>query len=341
MHRFCARAPVRVDPAGGGTDAPPFCVEHGGCVVNFAVQRHMFASVGRLPAGSGVVIRSFDQGKQISAESAAALPLRGELELLAGFVRRLVPEGDSIVLETDSDVPPGSGLGGSGALGVAVVSALDAAFEGGRSQEEIAAIANSVERDDLGYAGGSQDSYGAAVGGLNRIDYELGGHETVHRLEIDAATRLALEHRSLLIYTGEAHVSGTIHKDILRSYHEPHSPTLAAMFNLRRTAQTMAGALTAGRLDEYGSLLSESCRNLYALHASCDSPTLQRFYEGLGDSILGGKTCGAGGGGYIIVFTKPGMRRTCVQRAEAIGGQVEPVQIDWDGVQSWREERPV
>ncbi len=337
MPRFYARAPVRVDPAGGGTDAPPFCTEHGGCVVNFAVQRYMFASVQRLPADQGIVIRSFDQGKSITAESAAGLPVRGEMEFLAAFVRRLVPADQGLLLETDSDIPPGSGLGGSGALGVAVVAALDAAFAGGRSPEAIAALANSVERDDLGYAGGSQDSYGAAVGGVNRIDYHPDGGVTVNRLQIDTSTRLALEHRSLLIYTGEAHLSRSIHRDILHSYHEPDSPTLAAMRQLRATAQAMADALTAGRLAQYAEMLTEACRGLYALHPSCDSPVLQRFYEAVGDSVLGGKTCGAGGGGYLVVFTRRGRRRDCIRRAESAGGKVEPVQIDWHGVQTWCE----
>jgi D-glycero-alpha-D-manno-heptose-7-phosphate kinase len=153
----------------------------------------MFASVQRLPLGEGVFIRSADQEKTISAESPAALPERGELEFLAAFVRRLVPEGESILLQTDSDIPPGSGLGGSGALGVAVVAALDAAFGRSRSQEDIAELANSVERDDLAYAGGSQDSYGPAIGGVNRLDYHQGGGVTVQKLQVNDATRLALD----------------------------------------------------------------------------------------------------------------------------------------------------
>ena len=60
MNRFFARAPVRVDPAGGGTDAPPFCVEHGGAVVNFAVNFHAYASAQRLPADEGVMGHPFD-----------------------------------------------------------------------------------------------------------------------------------------------------------------------------------------------------------------------------------------------------------------------------------------
>src|SRR5262249_12326974 len=159
------RAPVRVDPAGGGTDAPPFSIEHGGMVVNFAVERHVFAVVDRLPAGRGVAIYSEDLGQGVAAPSPAALEGK-KLEFLQSFVRRLVPEGESVLLVTESDVPAGAGLGGSGALGVAVTAAIDRAFGRSRSPEETARLANEVERKDLGYPGGDQDSFGAALGGI-------------------------------------------------------------------------------------------------------------------------------------------------------------------------------
>ena len=64
-----ARAPVRVDPAGGGTDAPPFCIEHGGVVVNFAVGRHAFASAQRLEPGSGIILYAMDIQEGVTAAS--------------------------------------------------------------------------------------------------------------------------------------------------------------------------------------------------------------------------------------------------------------------------------
>ena len=86
MERACARAPVRVDPAGGGSDAPPFSVEHGGMVVNIGIGRHAFASVDRLPEGSGVIIYS-EEGVGVTAPSVDELP--GRREFLEAFVRRL------------------------------------------------------------------------------------------------------------------------------------------------------------------------------------------------------------------------------------------------------------
>ncbi len=337
MRKFCARAPVRVDAAGGGTDAPPFSVEHGGMVVNFAVQRHAFASVDRLEKGEGVTIYSHDLEQGVTADSVTELDGK-RLEFLQGFVRRLVPDGESILLTTESDVPPGAGLGGSGALGVAVVAALDLAFGQSRSPEETARVANEIERVDLGYPGGNQDSFGAALGGINRLEYVKGGGAVPHPLDLPKSVRLALEHHSLLIYTSEAHVSGNIHQDIKESYALANSPTIDAMIHLRESATAMADSLLEGDLCGYAQCLNTSCDNLYRLHPSCDCEAHRNLHEELQDLILGRKTCGAGGGGFLVVFTRPGCRRECIERATNSGAMVWPVVIDYEGVTTWTED---
>ena len=333
----CSKAPVRADPSGGGTDAPPFRIEHGGAVVNFAVNHHVFASAQRLAKGQGVIIWSMDLHQGTVTDSVGDLARDSHLEFVKAFVFRLVSRDESLLLLTDSDVHPGSGLGGSGALGVAIVKALDHAWGRQRSAPETAALANDIERKDLGYPGGDQDSYGAALGGIHLFQYAQGGSISARSLDISDATRLAMEHNSLLIYTGAAHVSASIHEDIKTSYAKDNSPTLRAMMVLREQALSMADSLENGDLTGYAAALSESCRQLYNLHESCDCAEHRRYFNVLGEFIQGGKTCGAGGGGFMLVFTKPGRRRDCIRKAEELGGLVLPVTIDRTGVTSWSE----
>ena len=325
---------MRVDPAGGGTDVPPFSLEHGGKVVNFAVQRHAYASVERLPEGSGVTIYSEDLAAGVHASSVAQLPGQ-QFEFLEGFVRRLAPADASLLLVTETDVPAGSGLGGSGALGVAVAAALQSAFGELPPAQDIARLANEIERQDLGYAGGDQDSYGAALGGVLHLSYPKGAPTNAERIELDTSTRLSLEHRSLLIFTGEAHVSGDIHADIQRAYRVENSPTLAAMFELRSAAERMAEALRTGDLAAYAEALNASRENLYRLHPSCDCEAHRRCFAALEDVIDAGKTCGAGGGGFILAFTKPGRRIEATRIARKLDARVWPVNIDFEGVRTW------
>jgi len=337
--RGCARAPVRVDPAGGGTDAPPFCIEHGGAVVNFAVQRHAFASAQRLESDSGIILYAMDLQAGVVAKNVSELGRESDFEFIKAFVKRLVPNDDSLLLLTETDVPPGSGLGGSGALGVAIVAAIDRAYDRNRSPLETAALANEIERKDLGYPGGDQDSLGAALGGINLLEYHQGGGMTPHKIPVSPDTLRSLEHRSLLIYSGAAHVSGSIHEDIKHSYALKNSPTVEAMIKLREQAQTMAQALEAGNLAGYASALGESCRQLYNLHESCDSADHRRYFQALDDCLLGGKTCGAGGGGFLLIYVKPSRRQECIRRIEELGGLVWPVTIDFEGVTHWLEQR--
>ena len=333
--RACARAPVRVDPAGGGTDAPPFCTDHGGLVLNFTVSRYMHASVQRLAAGQGIWVYSADLDTGVHAPDVDALDQDGPLGFLCSYVRRLVPNNESILLITESDIPAGSGLGGSGALGVAVVAAFDAAFGVARTKLEVAGISNQVERGDLGYVGGCQDACVAAVGGINLIHIKTDGKVEAEPVQITEQTRLNLERRLVLIYTGASHVSSSIHQDILDAYKLTNSPVLKAMFDLKRGAQDTADALRAGDVDGFGHLLGDCNRYLYALHDSCDSEVLRKLHSAIGDTIIGAKTCGAGGGGYVLALTRQGERAQCIRRARELGGTAEPVRIDTHGVRSW------
>ena len=91
----CSKAPVRADPSGGGTDAPPFRIEHGGAVVNFAVNHHVFASAQRLAKGQGVIIWSMDLHQGTVTDSVGDLARDSHLEFVKAFVFRLVSRDES------------------------------------------------------------------------------------------------------------------------------------------------------------------------------------------------------------------------------------------------------
>ena len=118
--RIVARAPSRVDPAGGGTDAPPYCTEYGGAVVNLSVAKYAYASFDRLPKGGGVCIYSHDLKQGECAPSVHDLKLDGPLGFLKAFVKRLAVNEKDFLIVTQSDIPERTGLGGSGAMGVAM-----------------------------------------------------------------------------------------------------------------------------------------------------------------------------------------------------------------------------
>jgi len=335
--RFIARAPARVDPAGGGTDAPPYCIDYGGAVVNFSVACHAYARFEWLPKNGGIVLYSHDQKQGVLAGSVRDLKYDGQVDLLKAFAKRLLSEDDAFLLVTQSDIPQGTGLGGSGTLGVAMVGAIARAQGRRMAKSEIALLANEVERQDLGNVGGSQDSFGAAMGGIKLLTYPKGGGCFCEPIQVSEGTRGQLERDSLLIYTGDVHLSGSIHADIRKSYEQEDSPTIKAMDNLKAAAQNMAYALKAGDIEAYVDLLNCARINHYALHPSCDSEMLRKFFGALSPSIRGGKACGAGGGGFILVHMKPDCRKECIQTAQSLGGMVWSCQLDDAGLITWEE----
>lgn len=335
--KIVARAPCRIDPAGGGTDAPPYCVDHGGAVVNFSVARYSYASFEWLPANSGIILYSHDQQRGLRAASARELNFDGCLNFPKAFVKRLLPDATDFLLVTQSDTLERTGLGGSGAMGVALTGALTQAAGQALPRHDLVLLANDVERRDLGNSGGNQDSFGAAIGGAKLVTYHQGGGCDCRKLNVPVSMQAQLERDTLLIYTGEVHLSGSIHADIKRSYALANSPTVQAMHQLKSAALQMAQALEQGNLDGYLDCLNRSRRNHYALHASCDSDTLRKFFATLAPHILGGKACGAGGGGYIMVHARSNQRKEAALMAESLGGKVGCFKFDEDGLKIWHE----
>jgi D-glycero-alpha-D-manno-heptose-7-phosphate kinase len=238
---------------------------------------------------------------------------------------------------TQSEVPERTGLGGSGAMGVAMVGAIARALGRNMNKSQIALLANEIERKDLGHNGGNQDSFGAAIGGVKMITYRKGGGCSCRQLRVSRATIGQLERDSLLIYTGDVHLSGSIHTDIKKSYALRNSPTIKAMDRLKASALKMARALENGDLNAYDDYLNAARQNHYALHESCDSGTLRTFFKRLAPHIRSGKTCGAGGGGFILVHAKQSHHSECMRIVEALEGKAYSFKLDDLGIITWEE----
>ena len=75
---------------------------------------------------------------------------------------------DGIDIEIFCDFEPGTGLGGSSSLTVAIITALSKLFHFEMSNQKLAEISYDIERNDAGISGGWQDQIAAVNGGLCR-----------------------------------------------------------------------------------------------------------------------------------------------------------------------------
>jgi D-glycero-alpha-D-manno-heptose-7-phosphate kinase len=331
---YIARAPVRVDSGGGGSDCKPYILDHEGAVVNFGITLYAYAQVTVHSDDRTVHIISDDFHQEVRANRPDELEIDGKLDLLKGMAKRMAPPF-GFTLRVNSEAKPGSGLGSSGAVGVACVAAFDRAMGVTRSQRDTAVLANSIERDDLDKAGGNQDAMGAGLGGINHIVYHKGGDFEAIRPRVSEEVIAELQRRCLLIYTGEVHLSEHIHADIKANYELPDSPTRDAMENLARVANGQALALAESDIEMFGHLLSENWIHHKRLHPSCDNSVLSTFYDALNEHLEGGKTCGAGGGGTLFLLAKNYHQTKIREISRELGGEILPFRLDRSGVTSW------
>lgn len=327
-----SRAPVRIDLAGGWTDVPPFAEREGGAVVSIAIGRYTYASL--RTGGSTIRLRSDDYDMVVEAPDVGALRYDGQLDLLKAALRRMnidIP----LELITRADVPPGSGLGTSAATGVAIAGALDALRGGERSRAALAALATSLEIDELGIKGGVQDQLAAAFGGVGF--WTFGAGEPRHSpLALSPGMEAELEKRLVLCYSGVGRVSGNIIQRVQERYEAADPITTAALRGLRAIATRLRDALLDGQIDEVGPLLRENWDAQRALHPSVTNAEVERLCEvAARHGALGGKACGAGGGGCIVFLASPDGDGELRAALAAAGGWIVDWSIDRTGLRTW------
>jgi len=201
-----ASAPVRLDFAGGWTDVAPFSAREGGVVVNAALALSVHVEL--LLGGSRIRLAAVDLRESLECPNAAGLVLDGRLDLHKAALR-MFPVPGGCTLATRAEVPAGAGLGGSGALDVALVAALTRARGEQLGERELAEHGWYLEAVEARIAGGKQDQYAAALGGCQRLafrDPDVG----IEPITLDPAFAAVLARHTILCYTGRSRVSATM-----------------------------------------------------------------------------------------------------------------------------------
>jgi D-glycero-alpha-D-manno-heptose-7-phosphate kinase len=333
-----SRAPLRVSFSGGGTDLMEYASVHGGLVLSATLARYAYATLG-LADADGIRVNSLDYDTITHYRIDEPLIYDGKSDLVRGCLRRLVvneSEQRGLELQLQTDAPPGSGLGSSSAVVVAVLAAL-AAWQGLHlSKYELAHLAYEIERKDVGIAGGMQDQYAAVFGGFNLIEFHGEGDVVVNPLRIDDDIVRELEYNSLLVFTGGTRLSSRIIDSQLARYEEGRPDVVAALDNMKALAIPAKKALLRGRLRELGEILHEGWVLKQVTTSAVTNSSIDRMYEearALG--AIGGKMSGAGGGGFMFLICPFDRIPAVTTRLTNLGASVESVRFERDGVQSW------
>jgi D-glycero-alpha-D-manno-heptose-7-phosphate kinase len=330
-----AHAPLRISFVGGGTDFPHYYLEHGGAVLSATIDRSVRVQISPRRERR-VAVRSRDLGRMVEYPLDQDPNYDGVMDLAKAAIERVgVPCGIDVAIR--SDAPPGSGLGGSSALVTAMVAGLAMLGDRSYTRQELAKLSYSIEREDLGISGGWQDQYAASYGGLNLIEFSNDGTSVLPLRAGDPTVRL-LQRNLLLCF------SGTVRKDVglidrqIELYREGREETILGMKHLQETAYLMRDALEAGDPDALGALLRKAFESKKQMNPHITEHTgieamLERAHRA---GAMGGKICGAGGGGYLLVYATSRSRARVAAALEELGGQIAPFAFTRDGVRARR-----
>jgi len=325
-----AKAPCRVDIAGGTIDIWPLYLFHAGAVtVNFAVDR--FASC-RLATRSDrkIVLRSKDLRGEETFDSLDALRAakRYRLPLLAYLVKFFAPE-TGIELATDSETPAGGGIAGSSTLIIAVSSALNRLTGAGHKIEKLREISQNIEAQIIRVPTGAQDYYPAMYGGASAIELsEVGVVRKALAVDLDD-----LNDRIVLAYTGEPRNSGINNWEVTKLHIDGDQAVHRNFDRIASIASAMRQALERGDWKETARLLREEWANRKKNAPGITTPLIDRLVDvARRNGAVGAKVCGAGGGGCVFFLVERGAKERVAGAIAAEGAAVMPIRVAPQGV---------
>jgi D-glycero-alpha-D-manno-heptose-7-phosphate kinase len=301
------RTPLRVSFAGGGTDLPAYYEREGGAVLSATIDRFVYVMLKRHSELFFEPIRvNYSQSEQVERIDEIENNIARECLLFLGVE-------PPIYISTVGDVPASTGLGGSSAFTVGLLNALHA-YKGERvSPGQLAEEASHIEIDILREPIGKQDQYAAAFGGLNLFCFNPDGGVTAQQQRLKNGDLRDLFRHVMMFWTGHRGSAA----DVLAEQKENTERKLDTLRRMRDQAQELHELLDGGSFDiaRVGAILDEGWQLKSKLASAITNTGIDEWYgAALNAGALGGKLCGAGGGGFLL-FVVPPERQPAVRRA--------------------------
>ena len=345
-----AASPVRIDFAGGWSDTPPICIEHGGTVLNAAVLLNgecPIRATATLTTEPVIRIRSVDQGCRCAIRDTAtalrfddpnrwdalpkaAIALTGIVPIgtpstqsLAALLRAF---GGGIDLTINSTVPKGSGLGTSSILGATILAAIHTLCHGDTPPLPALIQQTSQLEQLISTRGGWQDQVGGLYGGVKISRTTPGAEQSpaVMPITLTARTERALADRGVLFYTGIQRMARGLLETVVGNYLLGEPGRLRAIPELKACAERAAVALGKGDFDAFAECINENRRLKLIMDPASVTPQVQRLIDPLLPHLAAWCPCGAGGGGFVFLLAKSApaakrVRSIAVSAATSVG----------------------
>ncbi len=336
-----SRAPLRLGLAGGGTDVSPYSDLYGGNVLNATIDMYAYCTIVMDEDSEKIEFISSDMNEQWSSELSASIELSGELILHKAVYNRVVKDYCEskplpVKVITCSDAPPGSGLGSSSTVVVAILQAYQELLNLPLGEYDLAYLAYDIERKDCMLSGGKQDQYAATFGGFNFMEFYKDDRVIVNPLRIRKEIVNEIECGMLLYYTGTSRDSASIIEDQMKAVNSGSEKSLEATHKVKQSAFLMKEALLKGNIKEVARLLGESWQAKRSMSKSISNSMIEEFYDAAIEAgAISAKISGAGGGGFMMIFVNPADRYSVEQKLTRFDGQFFRFHFIKEGAQAW------
>jgi len=315
LDMIITQTPLRIGLLGGGTDLPGYYTQHGGRVLNCAIDKYIYV----------IVKERFDDDIYVNYSKKEIVSRVADLEHeLVREAMLMTGVSQGVEITTLADIPSaGSGLGSSSAVTVGLLHALYAYTGRQLPAAELAEQACTIEIERCGKPIGKQDQYIAALGGIRDLRFGPGDGVTAEDLCLPARQRLALQQQIMLFYTGVTRSANTI----LAEQSANIGAALTNLDSLRDLAAFGAEQLRAGRVDSLGAAIRESWEAKRKLASGVSNEKVDQLVScALDAGAAGVKLTGAGGGGFLLVICP--MERQPAVRAALAHLRELPVKLD-------------
>ncbi|ENQ6619320.1 dehydrogenase [Campylobacter lari] len=333
-----SQTPLRLGLAGGGTDINLYCDQYTGYVLNATISLYVHCTLVEREDGK-IIFDSSDTNIKVEYKSKDFLENDGKLDLYKAIYNRLVKDYIkkplSFSLHTYSDVPSGSGLGGSSTLVVGIIKVFAEWLNLPLGEYEIARLAYEIEREDMAIVGGAQDQYAATFGGFNFMEFYDQKRVIVNPLRIKNWIASELEARVLLYFTNITREAKDIEEHKKGKLGDENS--LNAMHAIKQDALDMKEALFRADFEKIAQILGKSWQSKKIISDIVSNDELERiYYLAMENGAYSGKTSGAGAGGFMFFMVDPVKKYKLKKILNEQQGYVQEFYFTKEGAKSWK-----
>jgi len=303
------RTPFRITLGGGGTDLPSFYREHGGFILAVAIDKYMYLNV-NTPILDDFIRVQYSKTELVNrVDEVQHTLVREALHLFH------IDNGIEIV--SMADIPAGTGLGSSSSYLVGLLNALHTLTKNPISTQGLAEEACEIELGRLRKPIGKQDQYMAAFGALTVLEISKEGKVQVSHPALSTELVNSLENNLMLFYTGAARDAGAILEKQDGATKQKDKTVVGSLQEIKDIGLETSDAIVRGNLQRFGELLDVHWQTKKRLGGSISNPQIDAWYElARQNGAIGGKICGAGGGGFLMLYcehNKPKLREAMVR----------------------------